>query len=55
MIEAVVAFLLAVLILAVFTAPAWAIKLGAFGGLAFAIYTGILVTEWIVGKVRSAP
>lgn len=53
MIEAVVAFLLAVLIQVVFGGPAWAIRLGQFGGLAFALYVLILVIEWIIGKVKS--
>jgi len=54
MIEALVAFVLAVLILAVFHGPAWAVTLGSFGGLAFSLYVLILVIEWLVGKVRSA-
>jgi hypothetical protein len=52
-IEAVVAFLLAVLIQVVFGGPAWAIRLGQFGGLAFALYVLILVLEWLVSKVKS--
>lgn len=55
MIEAVVALLLAVLFLAVFSGPAWLIKLGAFGGLGFAIYVLILVIEWLIGRVRGTP
>lgn len=53
MIEALVAFVLAVLILAVFHAPAWAITLGSFGGLGFSLYVLILVVEWIVGKLKT--
>jgi hypothetical protein len=53
MIEALVAFVAAVLILAVFHAPAWAITLGSFGGLGFALYVCILVVEWIFGKLKS--
>jgi hypothetical protein len=53
MIEALVAFVLAVLILAVFHAPAWAITLGSYGGLGFALYVLILVLEWVIGKVKS--
>jgi hypothetical protein len=52
MIEAVIAFLLSVLILAVFHSPAWAITLGSFGGLGFALYVLILVVEWLVGKLK---
>ena len=55
MIEAVIALLLAVLILAVFSGPVWLIKLGAFGGLGFALYVLILVIEWLVGLVRRTP
>lgn len=54
MIEALVAFVAAVLILAVFHGPAWAITLGTYGGLGFSLYVCILVIEWLVGKVRSA-
>lgn len=46
------AFVLAVLLLAVFHGPAWAITLGTFGGLAFSLYVLILVIEWIVGKFK---
>lgn len=52
MVEALVAFVLAVLILAVFHSPAWAITLGAFGGLGFVFYVAILVLEWLFGKFR---
>jgi hypothetical protein len=52
MFEAVIAFLLAVLITVVFSGPAWAIKLGAFGGLAFALYVLILVIEWLIAKFK---
>jgi hypothetical protein len=53
MIEALVAFVLAVLIIAVFHGPAWAVTLGAFGGLGFSLYVLILVVEWIVGRLKS--
>jgi hypothetical protein len=53
MVEALIAFLLSVLILAVFHSPAWAITLGAFGGLGFALYVLILVVEWVAGKLKS--
>ncbi len=52
MIDALVAFVIAVLILAVFHAPAWAITLGSFGGLGFSLYVLILVIRWLIGKVR---
>lgn len=52
MVEALIAFVLAVLILAVFHSPAWAITLGTFGALAFSLYVLILVLEWVVGKVK---
>lgn len=52
MIEALIAFTLSVLILAVFHSPAWAITLGQFGGLGFALYVLILVIEWLIGKVN---
>jgi uncharacterized membrane protein YjjB (DUF3815 family) len=51
LIEALIAFVAAVLIIAVFQAPAWALKLGSFGGLAFSLYVLILVVEWIIGKL----
>ncbi len=54
MIEALIAFVLAVLILAVFHAPAWAITLGTYGGLGFSLYVLILVVEWLLGKARSS-
>lgn len=52
MFEALVAFLLAVLIIAVFKAPRFLIQLGEFGGLGFVLWVAILVLEWIFGKVR---
>ncbi len=55
MIEALVAFAVAVLVLVVFNGPAWAIKLGGFGGLAFVFYIAILVAEWLVAKIPRAP
>jgi len=51
-VEALIAFVLSVLILAVFHSPAWAITLGSFGGLAFSLYVLILVIEWIIGKLK---
>ena len=53
LIEALIAFVLAVLILAVFHAPAWAVTLGSFGGLAFSLFVLILVIEWLFNKVKS--
>lgn len=53
MIEALIALLLSVLVIAVFSAPSWALKLGQFGGLAFVFYVLILILEWLVGKVRA--
>ena len=53
MIEALIAFVLAVLILAMFNAPAWAIKIGQFGGLGFSLYVLILVIEWLIGRAKS--
>ena len=50
MIEAVVAFLLSVLVIAVFGAPASALKLAAFGALGFVFYVLILVLEWLFGR-----
>ena len=55
MIKAVIALLLAVLFLAVFSGPVWLIKLGAFGGLGFALYVLILVVERLVGVARRQP
>ena len=52
MIEALIAFCLAVLFSVVFGTPAWLARLGAFGGLAFALYVLILLAEWALGKVR---
>ena len=52
MVEALIAFVLAVLILAVFHSPAWAITRGSFGALAFSLYVLILVIEWIIGKLK---
>ena len=53
MVEALAAFVLAVLVLAVFHGPAWSITLGSYGGLAFAFYVLILFVEWIVGRVKA--
>jgi len=53
MIEALIGLVVAVFILAVFGAPAWAIKCGSFGGLGFFIYVCILVLEWIFGRIRA--
>lgn len=53
LVEALIAFILSILILVVFSGPAWAIKLGGFGGLAFALFVIILVIEWLVGKLKS--
>jgi hypothetical protein len=52
MIEALIAFVMAVLILAVFHGPAWAITLGTYGGLGFALYVLILVAEWLIAKAK---
>ena len=54
MIEAIISVLLAVLVLAVFGGPAWAVKMASFGGLAFVLYVLILVIEWLVGVARGA-
>jgi hypothetical protein len=53
MIEALIAFVIAILILAVFHAPAWAITLAQFGGLGFVMWVLILVIEWLVAKVKT--
>ncbi len=53
MIEAVIALMVSILILAVFGGPAWAIRIGQFGGLGFAMYVLILVIEWAIGKVKT--
>lgn len=50
MIEALIAFVLAILIIAVFNAPAWAIRIGSYGGLGFVLYVLILVIEWLIEK-----
>jgi len=52
MIEGVIALMIAVLILVVFGGPAWAIKIGQFGGLGFAMYVLILVIEWAIAKLK---
>jgi len=52
LLEAVIALLLSVLFLAVFTAPAWLLKLGSFGGLAFVIYVMILGVEWLFNTLK---
>lgn len=51
--EAFVALLIAVLILAVLTAPVWLIKLGAYGGLGFAIYATWQFVKWLVATLRA--
>jgi hypothetical protein len=53
LLEALVAFVLAVLVLAVFHGPAWSIQLGQFGGLGFAFYVLILLLEWMIGRVKN--
>ena len=55
MVEVLIAFVLAVLILAVFHSPAWAVTIGTFGGLGFSLWVVILVVEFLLGKVRSVP
>jgi hypothetical protein len=55
LLEALVAFVLAVLVLAVFHGPAWSITLGQFGGLGFAFYVLILVLEWLIGRLKTPP
>lgn len=55
MVEVLIAFVLAVLILAVFHAPNWAVTLGTFGGVGFALWVVILVIEFFIGKVRQIP
>ena len=52
MVDALIAFVLAVLILLVFNGPAWAIKLGAFGGLGFALYVLILVIKYLIAQLK---
>jgi hypothetical protein len=52
MIEAVIAFLLSVLVIAVFGAPAWALKLATFGALGFVFWVLVLVAEWIMGRLK---
>lgn len=54
MFEAVIAVLLSVLVLAVFSGPAWAVKMGSYGGLAFILYVLILFIEWLIGRARTA-
>lgn len=52
MIEALIALLVAVLLLTVFKTPAWVVKVGSYGGLAFVLYVGILVVRFLIGYVR---
>jgi hypothetical protein len=52
MVEALIAAVLAVFIMAVFNAPQWAIRAGAFGGLGFMLWVLILVIEWALSMVR---
>lgn len=52
MVEALIAVVVAVFILAVFGGPAWAIKAGQFGGLGFILYVLILVIEWLATQVN---
>jgi hypothetical protein len=53
MVEALIAFVAAVLIIAVFSGPVWALKLGQFGGLGFALYVLILVIKYLLGLRKS--
>ena len=55
MIEAIIALALAILLLAVFHGPAWAITLGTFGGLGFSLYVLILVAKWLLGQPWRKP
>ena len=52
MIDILIAFLVSVLLLAVFTPPAWLLKLASFGSLAFVIYALILLARYVVGKLK---
>jgi hypothetical protein len=52
-IEALVALILSILVLAVFGGPAWALKMSGFGGLGFVFWVLILVIEWLVGKIKA--
>jgi len=52
MIEVLIGMLISILVLAVFQSPAWAIKLGQYGGLGFVMYALILVIEWALAKVK---
>lgn len=53
MFEALIAFVAAVLIIAVFNSPGWAIKVGQFGGLGFVLWVLILIVEWLIAKAKS--
>ncbi len=52
MIEALIALVLSVFIIAVFGGPSWAIKCGQFGGLGFFLYVLILVIQWAIGQAK---
>jgi len=51
MMEALVALLIAVLLVFVFSVG-WVGKVIAIGGLGFFFYTCILVTQYLFGKIR---
>lgn len=53
MIEALVAFVLAVLFVFVFQGPAFILRLGVVGGVGFVCWVLILVIEWLLGKLKS--
>jgi hypothetical protein len=52
MVEALIALVVAILILTVFKAPAWIIRIGSYGGLAFVLYVFILVLKFLIGSLR---
>ena len=55
MIEALVAFVLAVLLVFVFAVPQWLAKLVPVVGITCILWIAIMVIEWVVGWARTHP
>jgi len=51
-VEALIAVVVAIFVLAVFNGPPWAIRAGQFGGLGFMVFVLILLGEWVIEKIN---
>ena len=51
MVEALIAFVIAVLLVFAFTVPAWLAKLYPVGSIMVILWLAIMVIEWVFGKI----